>query len=181
MSLDNDEYINGLIEIIKIFILTEQNIDLFLDKKEKIEKRKLNFMTDLIVKSIEKKLNFVSKDKTDKNIRMALNYGHTLGHAFESITNNKHGFSVAWGIKKENLISKKMGFLSEHDFNTINDLLKLYIDNEILNVELEKDELLKFLKKDKKNDSGKIKMPLLKKIGEFDFVEISPEEVVDLL
>jgi 3-dehydroquinate synthetase len=48
-------------------------------------------------------------------------------------------------------------------------------------VELEKDELLKFLKKDKKNDSGKIKMPLLKKIGEFDFVEISPEEVVDLL
>jgi 3-dehydroquinate synthetase len=74
-----------------------------------------------------------------------------------------------------------MGFLSEHDFNTINDLLKLYIDNEILNVELEKDELLKFLKKDKKNDSGKIKMPLLKKIGEFDFVEISPEEVVDLL
>jgi shikimate kinase/3-dehydroquinate synthase len=181
MSLDDEEYINGLIEIIKIFILTEQNIDLFLDKKETIEKRKLNFMTDLIVKSIEKKLNFVSKDKTDKNIRMALNYGHTLGHAFESITNNKHGFSVAWGIKKENLISKKMGFLSEQDFNTINELLKSYIDNEILNAELEKDELLDYLKKDKKTDSGKIKMPLLKKIGEFDFVEISPEEVVDLL
>ena len=181
MSLDDDEYINGLIEIIKIYLLTEQNVDFFLDKKETIEKRKLNFITDLIVKSIEKKLNFVSKDKTDKNIRMALNYGHTLGHAFESITNNKHGFSVAWGIKKENLISKKMGFLSEHDFNAINELLKSYIDNEILNVELEKDDLLKFLKKDKKTDSGKIKMPLLKKIGEFDFVEIPPEEVVDLL
>ncbi|MDK2946731.1 shikimate kinase [Geotoga petraea] len=181
MSLDDTEYINGLIEIIKIFILTEQNIDIFLDKKEKIEKRNLDFMTDLIVKSVKKKINFVSKDKTDKNIRMALNYGHTLGHAFESITDNKHGVSVAWGIKKENLISKKMGFLCAHDFNTINELLNLYIDNEILNMELEKDDLLKYLRKDKKTDSGKIKIPLLKKIGEFYFVEISPEEVVDLL
>lgn len=181
MSLDDEEYINGLIEIIKIYLLTENHLDLFFESGELIEKRNIDFLNKIVFESIQKKLDFVSKDKNDKNIRMVLNYGHTFGHAFESITKNKHGFSVAWGIKNENKISKKLGYMNENDYHKINTLLEKYLDKNILNMNLSKKEILYFLKKDKKTDSGKIKIPLLKNLGDYEFVDISAEEMVDLL
>ena len=52
----------------------------------------------MVYNSILTKVNIIEKDPTEKDIRKYLNYGHTLGHAIESVTQWNHGYCVALGM-----------------------------------------------------------------------------------
>ncbi len=81
-----------------------------------------------------------------------MNYGHTFGHAIESITNYEvcHGQAVTLGMDIANYISLEMGFLPEKLYEMMREvLLKNYPDYSLKNEQ--KDSFLIALTKDKKN------------------------------
>ena len=138
----------------------------------KVVKLKTPFIEKAIFESCRIKKIIVEKDENEKNLRKVLNFGHTFAHAFEaSIGYSKklnHGEAVLLGIITALKFSKMKKFLSKNEFNFIlhhyvkNKLhlnIKKYFSNKDLN------KILSFMTKDKKNNSKKINLILLKKIG----------------
>lgn len=84
-------------------------------------------MMDLIQESLEIKRGFVEIDEFDRNERQVFNYGHSFGHALESVTEYAvpHGIAVSYGIDLANLVSVRFGFLDPGVRATIRKALQL--------------------------------------------------------
>nr|WP_276318771.1 hypothetical protein [Marinitoga lauensis] len=178
ISQKDENYREGIIEAFKVAII-DGNISLFLDNIEKLKKRNLGTIIDIIKYSVRVKLNIVSKDPFDDNLRRLLNLGHTLGHAFESFTGTSHGLSVGWGIKKEiELFGKNIDLKSK---KLIIEFLENIIPEEILNKDVDMDKLKKYIVQDKKiNSNNKIDIPIIEKIGKVDLKSFDSKDVVSL-
>jgi 3-dehydroquinate synthase len=102
----------------------------------------------------------VEKDFTEKNYRKILNFGHTFGHALESISltkkrqNLSHGMAVTQGMILETFLSFLYGKIQEtHMMDIIHELDK-HLHPPPLRVQAE--EMFHYMKQDKKNKHGKI-------------------------
>ncbi|MBD3583035.1 3-dehydroquinate synthase [Flavobacterium selenitireducens] len=125
----------------------------------------------LVYRSIEIKNEIVTRDPTEKGMRKALNFGHTLGHAIESHflesehkTTLLHGEAISAGMILEAFLSMETGLLSESEYVEI----KTAISDVFGLVEFEPDDLdaiLELLKHDKKNEYGNILFALIDGIG----------------
>ena len=125
-----------------------------------------------IKKSCKIKLSFVNKDVNEKNLRMILNFGHTFAHAIE-VKNNyskntTHGEAVLVGMilaTKLSVIKKVCNpkvfkdLIDIYKKNNLNYVLKKYKNSKEIN------NLIPFLKNDKKNNDEKINFILINKIG----------------
>jgi 3-dehydroquinate synthase len=143
-----------------------------------------------IPNAIQIKRDIVSADFEEKGLRKMLNYGHTIGHAIESISIERdedlsHGHAIAIGMMLANIISSKKEFLSKRVKDEINDYLKsIYsIPTWLTSV---KSELDHKIANDKKNSENRILMVLLKDVASVEMdVEVSNREIdeaiVDLL
>ena len=136
--------------------------------------------------SMKIKQNVVEKDFKEQNIRKTLNFGHTIGHAFESSFLQKgtpilHGEAVAMGMICETRLSFLENLISETAANqVITNIQKFFPkqDTQQLNAE----ELLSLMKNDKKNSYGTIKFSLLTNIGSCKFDHsVSTEHVITAL
>lgn len=127
---------------------------------------------ELVYQSVAIKNRVVIEDPHEKNIRKALNFGHTIGHAVEtySLLNDEdhlsHGEAIAIGMICEAYLSYKKAGLSLDDLNEITDVLTSLYPFYELREEMNND-LLEFMKKDKKNQGGNINCTLLSAIGQF--------------
>lgn len=166
-TLNDEEYLNGLAEIIKTASILDRKLFDVLEKdREKIlEKEDL---LPIIKKSIELKKKVVVVDAKERGLRQILNFGHTLGHGIEAAAEGKlkHGFAVSIGMVAENEISSELGILSYVDKERIKKLLENYQLPVRIPEKLETEKILESIRNDKKNSSGKIMSALLKKIGE---------------
>ena len=74
-----------------------------------VEQPDLELLKRMIADSVQVKQRIVTEDPTEKGIRKALNLGHTIGHAFESLALQRkpvlHGYAVAWGLVCELYLS----------------------------------------------------------------------------
>ncbi|MCL2888459.1 MAG: 3-dehydroquinate synthase [Elusimicrobia bacterium] len=126
-------------------------------------------MINLIYKSCQIKAQFVKIDEREKGPRKTLNFGHTVGHAVETLsfkTKNPllHGEAVALGIIAESKLSVLNGSLKANEFEHIRAVLtKRGFALKCKNIQ--KKDILKMILKDKKNDGKKIKWTLLNSIG----------------
>ena len=172
-SLPKRELVCGYGEILKHALITNKNFFLFLNKNgTKI----LNLKSPLIEKTIYKscviKKKVVEADEKEIGIRKILNFGHTFAHAYEATLGYSqklnHGEAVILGIKtaaKFGLLNK---ILNHADFMLIeNHLKQLSLPRDINKYFSKKNlnQILSFMKKDKKNITKKINLILLKKIG----------------
>jgi 3-dehydroquinate synthase len=110
------------------------------------------------------KSRIVEEDEDEKGARAVLNFGHTAGHAIESMSGYRefpHGAAVAMGIKIETEISRQMGLLNNEDAEAVNELISRY-DLIYRTKKLNADSIIEHMKFDKKNFNGKIKFVLLK-------------------
>ena len=102
---------------------------------------------------------------------LVLNYGHTFGHAIEKLTLMPHGISVAFGMDIANYISLKNKLLKTAEYNemkkTSDIILKKY---KLPNINI--NNFIKLLKKDKKSIKGKIRVILSRGIGDMFLSEI---------
>lgn len=125
----------------------------------------------LIYRSVEIKNEIVTQDPTEKNIRKALNFGHTLGHAIESYfleSTEKatllHGEAIAVGMILESFIAMKKGLLTEEDYIEIKNCIQSIYDALVFD-EKDIDPILALLIHDKKNEYGTIQFALIEGIG----------------
>ena len=166
-TLSKNQLISGYGEIFKYSLIHKNVIWKQLEKND--FKFDLN-CESLIKKSIEVKNKIIKKDIYDLNIRKTLNFGHTIGHAIESsqINHSKfsHGICVVIGMICESYISKELNHLPEKVFNQIKGILiSRFPLCKVNNIE----EIIKFIYNDKKNKQDKIKMVLIKKIGQVKY------------
>lgn len=109
-TLDKENLLSGMAEMFKHILISgdsqpvarmEALADTFAQGRD---------ATDLIRQSVAIKERIVAADPTEKGLRKALNFGHTIGHAIESLLLEKHtpvlhGYAVAWGMIGELYLS----------------------------------------------------------------------------
>ena len=172
-SLPKREIICGYGEILKHAIISDKKFFSFLDKNgSQIFNLKSPLIEKAIFKSCSIKKKIVEADEKEMGIRKVLNFGHTFAHAYEATLKYSkklnHGEAVILGIKTAAKFSLSINILNIKEFNLIeNHLNKLDLPKSINKIFSKRDlnKILSFMKKDKKNNSNKINLVLLKKIG----------------
>lgn len=183
-SLSEAEYLSGMFEIFKMGLLYSKDIyQAFKTQKENILARDEGLCLELLKKAVEAKALVVSRDFDEKNERAFLNFGHTFGHALESVLNFSkvsHGEAVAWGISKAMLLGKKLGLTDSSYADEVCAVIHSYsrIDVPLL---YDKEKVLLTMKKDKKNIDAKIRLILQKNICETFIYEASEKDIKDVL
>jgi 3-dehydroquinate synthase len=170
-TIDNPNFLSGYAEMVKhglIFNAPHFNELLEFD----VRYPDFGILPTIIQHSVEVKKHFVTQDPTEKNIRKALNFGHTAGHAIESLAMEQnrpvlHGYAVAWGMVVELYLSfVKRGF-SDYELNRISTWLKdLYGTFNISEADF--DRLYQLMQHDKKNEANRINFTLIPEIGKFE-------------
>ena len=134
------------------------------------------YIEKAIYESCKIKKYIVQKDEKEKNLRKVLNFGHTFAHAYEaSMGYSKklnHGEAVILGMCSALKFSLKKKILNKIDFNLIlSHINKSSLPKDLNNYFGKKDikKILSFMNIDKKNNSKKINLILLKKIGSPEF------------
>ena len=172
-SLPKREIVCGYGEILKHALINDKKFFSFLKKNgSKIFKLKSPFIEKTIYKSCLIKKKIVEADEKELGIRKILNLGHTFAHAYEATLGYSkklnHGEAVILGVKTAAKFSLLNKILNIKDFKLIeNHLNELDLPRDINKKFSIKDlnKIISFMKKDKKNNSKKINLILLKKIG----------------
>lgn len=169
-TLSKLDYISGLGEVYKFHILQNKIHDF--DSTDNIEA--------MIYNSLSYKVGILMKDEFDRAERKFLNFGHTFGHALESVSNHKipHGISVILGCMIAVRISKHIGFnVNNYDVILIKGASLLKMSEMKFRKEwFDFDLLLPIIKSDKKS-TGQLTMvlidnsPLLKDIENLDIIQ----------
>ncbi len=172
-SLPIREIICGYGEILKHSLISNKNLFLYLGKNfDNIINLQTPYLEKSIYESCKIKKSVVEKDEKEKGMRKILNFGHTFAHAYEgtlgySKTLN-HGEAVILGIKtalKFSLINKQLKknifekIMKQIHNPKLPQSIKSYFKLKHLN------KILNFMEKDKKNNSSKINLVLIKDIG----------------
>ncbi|MCG6552750.1 MAG: 3-dehydroquinate synthase [Candidatus Magnetominusculus sp. LBB02] len=181
-TLPERELLAGIAEVIKYGIIKDPALFRFLkDNKEKILSQDTAALKHIIHTSCAIKADVVSKDEREAGLREILNYGHTAGHALETVTQYTqflHGEAVAWGMYAEAKIAAAMSLLSKEALVEIKTLIEGYG----LPVSIPKDidirQLIETMFYDKKTVAGAIKFILPSKIGT---VEIRNDIGIDMI
>lgn len=168
-TLEKRQLISGYAEMIKHALIKDAN-HLQDIKLVNFDNLNYNFLSNIIKNSVDIKSYFVEQDHTEQGIRKALNFGHTVGHAFESYYLNTdkhlyHGEAVAIGIICELFLSNKLlNFNLKTMLNIIDFINDIYPYQRILHDDFE--PLFELIMHDKKNTSKSINCTLLKNVGE---------------
>tara|TARA_B100000035_G_scaffold71784_1_gene59092 strand:+ start:305 stop:1411 length:1107 start_codon:yes stop_codon:yes gene_type:complete len=172
-TLPKREIVCGYGEILKHALIANKNFFTFLDKNyKKIFKLSSPFIEKAIYESCKIKKIFVERDEKESGIRKTLNFGHTFAHSYEATLGYSkklnHGEAVILGIKSALNFSLKNKLLKKSEYNLVlNHLHKANLPSSLKKTfkiyDLKK--IISFMQKDKKNNSSKINLILLKKIG----------------
>lgn len=126
-SLPEKEWHNGIVEILKHGLIQEDFL-FYLLKNNVQSIKKPDFLLKIIHKSSEIKQKIIEQDERDLGVRQILNFGHTMGHAIETIEDYhlSHGEAVAMGMIVEAYLSALSGFLAMCVVQEIQTTLQLY-------------------------------------------------------
>jgi len=182
-TLDSRQFRAGLAEVIKygaaidpdFFEFIENNVDAVIAMEADV-------LIETVRRSCELKAQIVELDEKESGLRATLNYGHTLGHAFESLSGYRglvHGEAVAIGMALAAKVSRALGFCSENDESRILTL----IDRCGLSAAppaFVRQELLDAIAADKKSKGGTITFICNQGIGMYAMSQHTPEELLRL-
>ena len=180
-SLDQQNLLSGYAEMLKHGLISDKESwkELLRFDLEEIDYGQLG---SLVAKSVQVKERIVEEDPTEKGIRKALNLGHTVGHALESLALERekpvlHGYAVAWGMICELYLSViKCGFPKEKFRQTVQFIRANYGDFPLDCKQY--DRLFEFMKHDKKNEAGIINFTLLADIGDIRINQQATKEEI---
>lgn len=168
-TLSNRHYNNGLIEAVKAGLIQDRNLFYMFENSNFIDN-----IEEIIYKSLLVKKHIVEIDEKEKNERKLLNFGHTIGHAIESLTHMHdiyHGEAVGLGMIKivgDNELRQRI----------ISVLDKLECPTSI---DIDIDKAMEIMKKDKKSNGNSISIIQLHCIGNAYIKDISYDELYTLM
>ncbi len=180
-TLSNKEISSGVGEMAHYFFVSNsEDTKYFLSNFKKVLLRNKKVSIKMINKTLKIKKYFIEKDEFDRKERLLLNYGHTYGHALESLTNYMipHGIAVAHGINIANYISYKQKFIKKNFFLKIKNAMDFIINNnnpKKINIK----KYLNILKKDKKNINNNLRCILTRGAGKMFIHEIKFDKILE--
>lgn len=155
-SLSERDFESRLGEVVKFNVMfgktgiskMEQNIDELLQRDDKK-------LETFVYNSLLFKKAYIEQDEFDRDIRINLNYAHTFGHAFETMSNYAipHGTAVAMGTVVANRISLNRGLLDDRIVTRIENILWKIINIDLHDIEPDMDKIIAAIRKDKKQIS----------------------------
>jgi len=184
-TLPIKEFKSGFAEMLKHAIIFSQN---YLDELFTFNFDDINYskLLNLIRKSVAVKQEFVMKDPMERDVRKVLNFGHTIGHAFESYAHRHklelyHGEAVALGMIGELYLSvKKKAFPQDKFEEIVKYITDIYADFSIFAKDYP--ELYQLMLHDKKNSDEGVNFTLLQDVGAYTINNIcTEEEIVEAL
>ncbi|UCE05488.1 MAG: 3-dehydroquinate synthase [bacterium] len=168
-TLPQREIYNGLAEVIKYGLILDYELFDFLE---------INFNKILLLEDLELLIHIirtccrlksmvVEKDERESDFRRILNFGHTIGHALENITEYRyfrHGEAVAWGMLTAAIMSHKKLSLPDDQFARIQNMITC-LEKPSLPSNLSAEQEIHSIQADKKMTTEGLKFVLLEKIG----------------
>ena len=176
-TLSMREILSGYGEIIKLSIIGgPASIEKFKNIKRLQNGDLLKNIEQMIKLSLVVKKSVIELDEFEKNIRKALNYGHTIGHAIEPLVNYKipHGVAISIGMMIENQIAVKWGSLPQQEADELNCLIAPFVDTASLELlkKVSPVSVIQNMMQDKKTLNNDIHMAVPNTIGHFDMIKI---------
>jgi len=176
-SLPDREYRGGLVEALKAAWVADAPLAARAERRmEAVLARRERDLVSLLTGAIRVKARIVRSDPRDAGMRRLLNFGHTLGHAFEAAgryATLRHGEAVAWGIAAALEISVRRAGLAAADAERIRRTLARL--GPFPEPERAPDLLLPFLRSDKKATAAGLTGILLEGIGRARIEPAVPE------
>jgi 3-dehydroquinate synthase len=168
-TLPDRELRAGLAEVIKYGLIVDREFFRWLeDNADGLLARDTAALTHAIKRSCQVKAEIVARDEREQGDRALLNLGHTFGHAIESVTNYStwlHGEAVGAGMLLAADMSQRLGWLSEADVERVHRMLVRFgLPTDVR--DLPSADIAEKMKIDKKVAAGRVRLVLLKAIGE---------------
>lgn len=168
-TLDEPNIRSGYAEMLKHGLISDKQmwaelIDFDLQQPDLLQ------LSQMVADSIRVKEHIVTEDPTEQDIRKALNFGHTIGHAFEALALQQnhpilHGYAVAYGLLCElYLCAVKAKFPIDRMRQTVSFIKENYGRLDFTCNDYE--ALINLMRHDKKNTAGSINFTLLHDIGD---------------
>ena len=185
-TIDRDNLLSGYAEMIKHALISSMDIYasvLLFDLDAKID---YAFLNRMVAQSVAVKERIVEEDPKEHGIRKALNFGHTIGHAYESLSFKKnrpllHGHAVAAGIVSELYLSHKVCGFPMEKLSQVVYYLKEYYPAFVFDCK-DYDALYELMTHDKKNEAGVINFTLLSQVGDVQINrQVSMEKILESL
>lgn len=171
-TLPQREYRSGLYEVVKYGIIADAKLFGFLEENmDALLRRDAGTLDWIIPRCIAIKARVVNADERESGLRKILNYGHTLGHAFEAATQYKrflHGEAIGWGM----IAAARLGVATDHtraaDASLIGNLVTRLGVLPSLNG-IKPAALRAIIATDKKNRGGRVRWVLARAIGKAEW------------
>lgn len=176
-TLPDGELRSGFAEIFKHALIADAKL---WDDLQAVENLREIDWEPLLAHSLRIKQQVVEADPFERGLRKALNFGHTIGHAVESLALQRnqpllHGEAVAIGIVCESWLSKKFAGLSANELEFVSAFVqRLYPKHSFSEADFP--ELLRLMTKDKKNRGGAINFSFTPAIGQVAVNQVCDEK-----
>lgn len=181
-SLCKRQLQSGMAEVIKYGLTGDLELFQRLENGlESFRHKDMVFLEDLIKRSIRCKIEVVQQDLYDTGIRQTLNFGHTVGHAIETITDFDltHGEAIAIGMCIEAHISFQKGLISQQQLLSVYNIFSMYEFPLSRCSEIDTDKIFTVMESDKKSTHTSVRIVCLSSIGKAypHLLDITKEEV----
>lgn len=180
-TLDLQNILSGYAEMLKHGIISNDE-----DFKKLLAfdfaKIDYDYLTKLVGESVLVKERIVTEDPYEHGIRKALNLGHTVGHAFESLSFEEdrpvpHGYAVAWGTVCELYLSHKIVGFPYEKLKQVVTFVKANYGAFFFTCK-HYDRLFELMMHDKKNEAGIINFTLMAEVGEICINQQASKELI---
>jgi len=181
-TLPAEEFGGGMAEVIKYGVIRDYSFFQYLrDERRRIISLDKETIKYLIEACCRIKSEVVAEDEKESDVRRILNFGHTIGHAVEAVSDFTiiHGRAVAIGMVAAARIAVRENLLSQHECDEIVQILQEYgLPTEIPH-EFDRNLIKKYLLTDKKSVAGKIAYVLPCSIGEVVITDDVDDAIID--
>ena len=152
-TLTERDFKSGLGEVVKFNVMSgHEGLSRIEDRIDALIARDQANLDEFIERSLCFKKTFIEEDEFDRGVRVQLNFAHTFGHAFETVSQYRipHGTAVAMGMLVANRISLERGLLSKMLVGRIETILKKIILKELVPEAVDMALVINAIRKDKK-------------------------------
>jgi len=185
-TLPEREFAAGMAEVIKYGLIYDIDLLTLLESEiDSINSLNVDVLKKVIYRCCEIKSEIVSQDEKEAGLRALLNLGHTFGHAIEAemgYGNWLHGEAVAAGMMLALQLANRRGDISELELERVKTLITNYKLPTTPPDSMTSQQFLGHMRKDKKNQQGKIRFIVPKQLGQCALVDdVSDSEVSELI
>lgn len=168
-SLGDREFAAGLAEVLKYGVIADAEFFVWIcAESSALVARDAACLLHAVRRSCEIKADVVARDERESGVRAILNFGHTFGHALESLTGYKrllHGEAVAIGMVMAADMSCRLGWLSPDAAKKVKQAVAS-LGLPVCPPDLPVDDMLQAMGMDKKVVDGRLRLVLARGIGE---------------